>query len=265
MLSQNVRFDLLGALRFRTDAGAHAVRGPQITKILSLLALAAGRSVDTEALVDELWPGSAPARAIGTLRTHVYHLRRLLTGLGAPGAELVRTEPSGYVLDVAPEQVDALRFEQLAARARMLLAAGQSADAAAAARSGLALWRGSALAGVPLGRRLEGHARRLDELHRQTVRVSVDAELALGRHEELLPALRELVAHHPYDEGLHASLIEVLRRCDRRADALRAYRDLRTTLEGELGVAPSPRLLSLRGSILADAAAVPDRWLTAVS
>ncbi|MEU4673143.1 BTAD domain-containing putative transcriptional regulator [Amycolatopsis sp. NPDC023774] len=93
--------------------------------------------------------------------THVHHLRRLLTGLGAPSAEPVRSEPSGYVRDVEPER-------------SVLPVAGRHTDAAAAARSGLALWRGSAPAGMPLGRRLEGH--RLDKLHRQTVRAWIEAE-----------------------------------------------------------------------------------------
>ncbi|MEU4673142.1 BTAD domain-containing putative transcriptional regulator [Amycolatopsis sp. NPDC023774] len=72
------------------------------------------------------------------------------------------------------------------------------------------------------------------------------------------------MAKDPFDEGRHACLIEALCRSDRRTDALRACRDLHATLVDELGVGPSPRLLQLRSSILADEPGTPDRWLGAV-
>lgn len=249
----NVKFDLLGTLRIRAAGRTHTPRGPKVTKILAVLALRAGRLVETDVLVDELWGENPPARAVGTVRTHVYHLRRLLVEqFSVPGGELIRTEAPGYLLDVDPQQVDAIRFAAVAVEGRRLLTRGKPADALSAAESGLALWRGSALANVPAGRLLGGHVRRLDELHTQLLGVRIEAEMALGHHRELIPELSDLVARYPLNEWFHACLIEVLRRSDRRGDALWAFQELRTTLDLELGVGPSAGLRELQRSILLD-------------
>jgi DNA-binding SARP family transcriptional activator len=249
----NVKLDLLGTLRIRVDERMYVPRGPKVTKILAVLALRAGRPVETDVLVDELWGENPPARAVGTVRTHVYHLRcQLAEQFSVPGGELIRTEAPGYLLDVDPRQVDAIRFTALADEGRRLLTQGKPADALSAAESGLALWRGSALANVSAGRLLRGHVRRLDELHTQLLSVRIEAGLALGRHRELIPELSDLVARYPLDEWFHGCLIEALRRSDRRGDALGAFQELRTTLDLELGVGPSAGLRDLHRSILLD-------------
>lgn len=247
----DLELSLLGPLHIRAGDRTLRPRGPKITQVLALLAIRAGRTLETETLVDELWGDQPPARAVGTLRTHVYHLRRALAEqLGPAGDKVVRTEPPGYRLDVDPQQVDAVRFAELAARGRHLLNQGEPAQALSVAHSGLSLRRGTPLSNVPTGNLLRGHVRRLDELHTLLIEVRIEAKMSLGRHRELIPELCELTVRHPLNEWFHARLMEVLRRSDRRADALWAFQELRLILDLELGLSPSVDLLNLQRRIL---------------
>jgi DNA-binding SARP family transcriptional activator len=250
-MAPDIEFDLLGTLRMKADVITHVPRGPKINKILALLLLRANQIVAVDTLVDELWEENPPRHAISTVRTHIYHLRLLMTRhLGVPGDDLVVTQPPGYLLVVDRQQIDAVRFTALAHDGRRLLGQGRSIEALTTARAGLRLWRGAALANVPTGRVLGGHVQRLDELRIQTLSVRIEAKMNLGRHRELIPELRDLVAGYPLNEWFHACLIEVLRRTGRRADALRAFQELRATLDKELGLEPSASLRNLQHSIL---------------
>jgi DNA-binding SARP family transcriptional activator len=143
-----------------------------------------------------------------------------------------------------------VRFERLVHQGRVLLSHGEPAEASATLRQALSLWRGSALVDVPRGRVLSGHATRLAEAWLRATELRLEADLQLGRHRDLTAELRGLVAAHPFNESLHAQLIETLRRSGRRAEALMAFTDLRRTLASELGVEPSPELRLLHQAVL---------------
>ena len=127
--------------------------------LVALLALDAGRVVPVERLIEGLWGDDAPEDARNALRHHVSRLRRAI------GPSLVTRGP-GYLLAVAPDDVDALRFASLAAEARAGLRSGGGGEVAATLRSALALWRGPRWRSPgrrrgPLRRRpLDGAARR---------------------------------------------------------------------------------------------------------
>ena len=78
----------------------------------------------------------------------------------------------------------------------------------------------------------------------------IDAELALGRHRELVAELERLVAEQPLRERLRGQLMLALYRCGRQADALAVYRAARRTLVEELGLDPCPELQELEPAIL---------------
>src|SRR5438067_1584364 len=65
--------------------------------------------------------------------------------------------------------------------------------------------------------------RRLGELRLAAVMERIDADLALGRHGELVGELEALVAEHPTEEHLRAQLMLALYRCGRQTDALDEY------------------------------------------
>jgi predicted ATPase/DNA-binding SARP family transcriptional activator len=245
-----VEFRLLGPVAV-CDANGEplAVGSPRQRAVLAALLLHGGESLSVDQFVDLLWPGDAPRTAATMVHGAVAGLRRVLDGNRRGDApQVLVTRDGGYTLQVAPEQVDAVRFERFMTAGRRLIdesparASGLLADA-------LGEWRSSALAGV------EEHfaraaAARLEELRLQCVELHADAELRLGRQHDAVARLEGLVAAHPLRERLCAHLMLGLYRCGRQADALAAYSTLRRTLVDELGVEPASDLQRLQVSIL---------------
>ena len=118
--------------------------------------------------------------------------------------------------------------------------------------------RGAALADVDDAPFAQAEARRLEERRLAALESRAEARLACGGHRELIGELETLTAAHPLRERLWAHRMLALYRAGRQAEALRAYRDLRAILTGELGIEPSPALRELEGRILRqDAALAP--------
>ena len=196
--------------------------------MLALLLLDANRVVSTQRLIDELWGDAPPETARSALQVYVAGLRKTL---GEDGASL-RTSAPGYVLDVPAGRTDLDEFARLRAEARP----GEA----------LALWRGSALAdldGEPFAAAAAG---RLEEQRLGALEERIDADLALGKHTELVPELDALVAEHPYRERFRAQQMLALYRSGRQADALAAYRSARKAFVDELGIEPGEELKGTR-------------------
>ena len=239
-------FRLLGPVAVLDPAGTSLpVGGPRRRALLAALLLHPGTSLPVERLVGMLWPDPPPPTASTMVHGAVAALRRVLE-LDAP--HVLVTRDGGYVLEVPPERVDAARFERALEAGRRLLATSPQRASSLFAEA-LAEWRGPALAGVeePFAR---AAAARLDELRLRCYELHADAELRLDRHSTVVAGLEELAAVHPLREELCAHLIVALYRCGRQADALAAYRRLRATLVGELGVEPGERLRGLELAVL---------------
>ena len=200
--------------------------------------LRANEVVPSERILEELFRDAArdPANA---LQVAISRLRRSL----ADG--VLETRPRGYLLHAGPDELDSVRFERLADEGRRQLAAGDAEAAAATLAAALELWRGSPLQEVALLEFAQPEIRRLEEL-RLTARMDrIDAELALGRADELVPELEALAAANPLQERLHGQLMLALYRAGRQADALEVYRQTRELLREELGLEPSRALQRL--------------------
>ncbi|CAM5347195.1 BTAD domain-containing putative transcriptional regulator [Streptomyces narbonensis] len=241
-----MRYSLLGPTLARTPDGADVtVGGPRVRALLTVLALRAGRTVPVPDLVDEVWYGDEPpADAVAALQALVGRLRRAL------GRTAVISADGGYRLDARPQDVDAHRFERLAAEGVAALSDGDAVRAAALLDEALGLWRGPALADLP-DREAEAarwEARRLDAR-----RARLGAALDLGEAAAVLPEMTALSAAHPLDEPLQALRIRALRDTGRAAEALAAYESVRRALANRLGTDPSPALRALHAELLAPA------------
>jgi DNA-binding SARP family transcriptional activator len=91
--------------------------------VLALLALQRGKPVSADRLIDALWGDRQVANPVNALQAQIGHLRRTL------GATAIVTSEAGHALDIGPDDVDAARFEQLVAKGRRLLEAGQRREA----------------------------------------------------------------------------------------------------------------------------------------
>src|SRR5215831_9373649 len=224
-----LEFCVLGPVQAVRDGRELALGGPRRRAVLALLLVAGGRVVPAEQLAEELWAGSPPPGAAGTLRSHVSRLRALV----GPDAALV-ARGGGYALAAGPDQLDAARFERLAG----------------AGREALGLWRGRALAdvaGVPV---LAREGARLEELRLVAVEGRIEADVELGLAAEAAGELAGLVGEYPVRERLWRLLVLALYRCGRQADALAAYRRARAVLAGELGIEPGEELRQLEQAVL---------------
>ncbi|MEU7911780.1 BTAD domain-containing putative transcriptional regulator [Microbispora bryophytorum] len=155
--------------------------------------------------------------------------------------------PSGYRLAVSADQVDLHRFARLAGEGAAALAAGDPGRAAGLLREVLGLWRGAPLTHLPDA---EVEVARLEGLRIAAAEDRIEAELALGRHADLITELRLLVAAHPLRERPHGQLMRALYGAGRRVEALAAYEEARSVFADLLGADPSPALAGLHLAML---------------
>jgi predicted ATPase/DNA-binding SARP family transcriptional activator len=245
-------FRILGPLQvYAGDSRLPVGRGKQ-RALLAILLLDANRVVSTDQLIEDIWQGRPPETAATALQGYVSQLRRLLEpdhAAGAPYERLV-TQPAGYLLRVAPEELDVHRFEQLLAQGREALAAGSPAVAARVLADAAALWRGPALADLSSEPFAQTRIAALEDLRLAALEERIEADLALARHREVVAELEALVAEHPLRERLRGQLMLALYRSGRQADALEAYGEGRRVLVEELGLEPSRELHDLERAIL---------------
>ncbi|KAA9375770.1 AAA family ATPase [Microbispora cellulosiformans] len=249
-------FRLFGPLEVVDSSGrAVDVGTPKRRAVLAMLALEAGRVVSLDRLIDELWSGEAPASATGTLQAYISQLRRALEPGRAPRTppRVLLTREPGYLLAIAPGQVDLARFAALAEDGRRMLARGAPGEAADLLRRSLETWRGEPLAeftAYEFGRPVVA---RLAELRAAVTEDWFEARLALGDAASCVPDLERLVEDHPYRERLWGLLVLALYRSGRQADALAALRRVRALLDGELGLEPGPELRRLEQAVFGQA------------
>ncbi|HYZ20088.1 MAG TPA: BTAD domain-containing putative transcriptional regulator [Gaiellaceae bacterium] len=239
-------FRILGPLEVAHGDRRVELGGRKQRALLAILLLRANEVVSADTLIDELWGHTPPPTATKTLRAHVSRLRKALDG----DAGLLETRGHGYLLKIEPAQLDAERFQRLLEDGRRALARREAESAVAKLDAALALWRGPALADFAYDSFARGEIERLEELRLSAVEERIDAELALGRHGEVVAELETLVARHPLRERLRGQLMVALYRSDRQAEALDVYQRGRRALAEELGLQPSEALQQLERQIL---------------
>jgi predicted ATPase len=159
-----------------------------------------------------------------------------------------RDTRTGYTLVLGAEELDSARFERLVTEGRT--AVGNPARARRALGRALALWRGPALQEFADEEFARAEAGRLEELRVDAIEDRVEADLALGNHEDLIPELHALIGEFPLRERLWRQLMLALYRAGRQAEALEGYREARRVLSDELGLEPGDELRQLQAAIL---------------
>ncbi len=238
-------FRILGSLEAAENGRSLALGGTQQRALLALLLIHRNRALTIDRLVDELWGGRPPPTAVKTLQGYVSNLRKSLP------ADMIVTRGRGYMLNVAPNQVDVARFEAMVAEGRQALRDGDPAIASKRLSSALALWRGDPLSDFAYEPFAQSEIARLEELRLAALEDRIDADLALGKHAALVGELEPLAHEHPSRERLTGQLMLALYRSGRQAEALESYRKARRALVDELGIEPGPALQELERAILA--------------
>jgi predicted ATPase/DNA-binding SARP family transcriptional activator len=240
-----MEFHILGPFEVEDRGGLLHIGSPAECDLLALLVCLANETVPVERIIDELWGDDPPATARNMVQRYVSRLRK---SLGQAAAERLSTRAGGYSLRVSDVELDSSLFESKVKEARGL---DNRSESSSLLHQALALWRGSALAGVGDGRTLVVERVRLEEARVSALEDRIDCDLGLGRHHDLLSELEGLCSLYPLRERLRSHLILALYRCDRQAEALRSYTDYRLVLGEETGLDPSPALVELENRILA--------------
>jgi YVTN family beta-propeller protein len=247
-----VDFRILGPLEVADQGHELALTGGKQSALLAILLLHPNEVVPSDRLIEELWGERAPPTAAKTLQVHVSRLRAAFEDSGANGADaVVLTRGGGYLIRVAPGELDRDRFERLVDEASGALEEGEPRRALELLDEAFGLWRGPPLADFAYEGFAQQEIARLEELHLAAVEVRIEAELALGRHARLIGELETLVERHPFRERLRAQLMLALYRAGRQTESLQAYQNARRTLVDEVGVEPGEELRALERAVLA--------------
>ena len=236
-----MEFRILGPLEVVERERVLPLGGARQRALLALLLTRANEVVSADRLIEELWPSGPPRNAGNALQYHVSQLRKTLGGTDA-----IATQPPGYLIRVGPSELDLLHFERLVDEAER--AAPEAASRLL--REALGLWRGPPLADVSRESFAQVEIVRLEELRLRALELRLEADLALGRHRELVGELEALVRDNPLRERLRAALMRALYGAGRQVEALEVYRQTRTLLVDELGIEPSRALQELERAIL---------------
>ncbi|AQZ70417.1 transcriptional regulator [[Actinomadura] parvosata subsp. kistnae] len=240
---------MLGAFAAEVNGAAVPLGGPRQRGVLALLVAARGQVVPVDRMIEDLWRGEPPARALMSLQAYVSNLRRLLEPGRPPRtpARLLVSAAPGYALRLPPDAVDAWLFESLLTQAR-----ADTDPRAAQSRlaEALRLWQGPAFAEVADEPWAAAETARLDELRLTATELHVAAGLRLGDPAAVIPDAERLTRDEPLrEEGwrLHALALWA---SGRQADALATLRRARAVLAEELGLDPGPDLAALEEAIL---------------
>src|SRR6266852_6265378 len=239
---EGMEFRILGSLEVVVDGRPLPLGGPSQRALLALLLLHMNEVVSSDRLLDELWADGPPASGATALQVRVSQLRKAL----GPAGERLETKTPGYRFRAERGELDLERFSQLVEEAD----GAKDAVAAERLREALALWRGPPLDDLAYESFAQPAIRRIEELKLTALERRIDADLALGRHAEVVGEVEELVAQHALREGLRGQWMLALYRSGRQAEALEAYQATRRALAGGLGIEPSPALQELEQAIL---------------
>ncbi|WP_027346895.1 AfsR/SARP family transcriptional regulator [Hamadaea tsunoensis] len=242
-----MEFGILGPVQVRVAGQDATPAGTRLRLLLAMLLLQAGLTVPADTLVQALWEDDASQARLAALPTYVMRLRR---AVGVQVAARIVTQPGGYAITVAPDELDLHRFQKHWDEGRAQAARGDLAGARTSLSAAVRLWRGEPLATLPAGRVVANEVEKLAGRRVAAYRDLFEVSLKLGRAAELLPDIAALAAAYPFDEELRGYWMLALYRGGRTAEALRVFAQTRAMLADELGVEPGKALQDLHQRML---------------
>ncbi|OXM55617.1 AfsR/SARP family transcriptional regulator [Amycolatopsis alba] len=244
-----MRYEVLGSLRVLDGDIPSEISARKIEKLFAALLACADRVVSFEALMAELWGEEPPRRAMACLQVYVSQLRKFLRRPDDTESPVV-TRPSGYLLRLNDDELDARLFLRRMGQGRVFAKEKRHREACSAFEAALSLWRGPVMGGMRSGPIVDGFVTGLTEAKLESAAMLGESQLVLGMHREIVGRLYSLIAENPLREVFYRQLMLALYRSERQGDALKVYQAARKTLNDELGVEPCRSLRELHQSIL---------------
>jgi len=236
-----MRFGILGQPAIWQQSEEIRLATRRSRGVLAHLLLSPARSASVESLIHAIYGDSPTKSARNQVHRGVGELRKI--------GVTIEVQDNVYRLEAAEESIDAFVFMRLYDQARVSAGKRDHVEAARTLGVALALWRGSALSGLDSETFL-AEAAGWNERRLTAIEARIDADLALGRHREVIAELQRLTDQHPLREAFSGQLMVALYQSQRGSEALQAFTDLEERLRDELGTDPSPALQDLRTQIL---------------
>ncbi|MEW9533760.1 BTAD domain-containing putative transcriptional regulator [Microbispora sp. NPDC049125] len=243
-------YSVLGPLRVIDEGTARTPSAGKVRVLLATLLMHVGDVVSTTELMEEIWGSAPPRRADAAIHVYVSHARKLLNATTRGRSDRIVTRAPGYLLELGDDQLDSSAFERAFDEGRAQFDQRRYFDASDTFGCALGMWGGSVLTNVEMGPSLRVRTIRLEEMRLIALELKMNADLALGRHQEVSRQLAGLTREHPMREAFHGQFMLALYRSQRQAEALRVYLRLRTTLREELGLEPCRPVQELQQAIL---------------
>jgi serine/threonine-protein kinase PknK len=243
---------VLGPLEVLVQGQPIQLGGLKQRCILAMLLLDANKVVSAENLYSSLWNEELSEKGRGVLQVHVSTLRKAL----APAAvalgrqELIATKSPGYQIALGEAKLDLHVFEANVKQARSAYVGGDPSSASTWYSEALALWKGTPLGDIRPEYFAQRESKRLEGRRVQALAGQLEADLAAGRHQQIIPELQALVEDHPFNEQFAGLLMISLYRSGRQSDALTVFQFCRQQLQSEHGLDPRPNLRDLQSRIL---------------
>lgn len=242
---------ILGPLMLYCGGASLVPSAPKPRQLLAFLMLNVNLTVRASECITELWQGRPPNSAMSTLQTYILQLRQIFrTAPYRDESDRIITRNQGYELSLTPQCLDRFKFQALTTHGRAAAAAGNDELASGLFSTALALWRGPGLTDVPRGPLSSVHLIELEETRRGVLEQRIEADLRMGRHEQLLDELDALTSLHRTHENVHAQFMLALYRSGKQNRALAVFSRLRALLRESLGIEPAPRMQRLHEAIL---------------
>jgi DNA-binding SARP family transcriptional activator len=244
-----LRYEILGPLRIVDERGTSFIRTQKAETLLAVLLIRFNQVVTKGQLMTEIWGEHIPRRASACIHVYISQLRKFLDRPARRDSPIM-TMPPGYLLSLGSDELDLNIFQDLAAKGRSCAREGRHEEAVTYFEEALSLWRGTMLEDMDTGPIMDGFATWLDELRMECIEMSVDSQLEIGHHRELIGRLYSLTAEYPLRESFYRQLMLALYRAERQADALGVYQSARRKLHDELGLEPCRALQELHHAVL---------------
>lgn len=251
-LSSTTLFSVLGPVAVSVDGVAVRLGGPRQVAVLAHLLVSAGHVVSMAHLVEGVWDGDCPSRPDVTIRSYLSNLRRTIEPWRLKGdrRSCIESTSGGYRLAIAPETLDAHRFEQAIVEGRRAVVDQQYGVAVEYLAAGNALWRGEPYEGLVETDAMLAARSRLGELRLVSTELLAEARLGQGEHGTVIADLEAALAEHPLRERLTELSMLALYRAGRQSEALVICAQLRAQLVDRQGLDPGPRIQELEAKIL---------------
>ncbi|MGN2638358.1 AfsR/SARP family transcriptional regulator [Nocardia takedensis] len=246
------RYEILGPLRIVNDEQSAAfvsISARKVATLLATLLVRADQVISLDELISELWLDRPPRRVGATLHVYISQLRKLLKQPDRPESPII-TRSSGYMLRLENDRIDVQDMRRLMQEGYNFARAGKHQVAARYFAEALNLWRAPALSELRDGPILQNVTNWLDGVEIECAEMLNHAELVLGQYNTVAGRLHQLVAEHPLNEAFAGQYMFALTRSGRRAAALEVYRNIRNTLNRELGLEPGEELQAIHKEAL---------------